>query len=84
MNLPNEEIPVAPGDLGVCDVDHVLWEKQPQRCSEEESLTDSADTSGAKCQINPYLWGGINSWEPLFIDAEFYFLHVNSFIFWTF
>lgn len=24
VNLPDEEIPIAPGDLGVCNVDHVL------------------------------------------------------------
>ena len=24
VNLPDEEIPIAPGDLGVCDVNHVL------------------------------------------------------------
>lgn len=27
MDLPDKEIPIAPGNLGVCNVDHVLWEK---------------------------------------------------------
>lgn len=40
VNLPDEEIPIASGNLGVCDVDHVLWEKQSEKRSEVEPLMD--------------------------------------------
>lgn len=40
VNLPDEEIPIAPGDLGVCDVNHVLWKQESQERSEVESRVD--------------------------------------------
>lgn len=27
VDLPDKEIPIASGNLGVCNMDHVLWEK---------------------------------------------------------
>lgn len=40
VNLPDEEIPIAPGDFGVCDVNHVLWERESQKSSEVEPRLD--------------------------------------------
>lgn len=43
VDLPDEKVPVAPGNLGVSDVDHVLWRGQqseaPQDRGEEASRT---------------------------------------------
>lgn len=49
MNLPDEKVPIAPGNFGVCDVDHVLWEKQRQIKAGRWTTAMLAENHDADC-----------------------------------
>lgn len=78
MNLPDKEIPVASGNLGVCNMDHILWEKAVRSgggAGEEGHLVWSyltAKYNGAKCC--PQYWGrGGEATLLSYISSPLYF-----------